>query len=109
MIIIALTAMVMVTTPVNAHWKHLPLQIGEGFFLKFMAVAVPLALIGIMIDLMRKKHKDTAIFILLTMLFYYAPSEVLGTGLLLLLLWEFGVDRISGKVIEKVRSRALKQ
>ena len=109
MILILLTAMVMVTTPVNAYWKNLPLQIGDGFFLKFMAVAVPLALTGMAVDLLRKKHRDSAIFILLSMLFYYAPSEVLGAGLLLLLLWEIGIDRISAGLIEKVRSRSLKQ
>ena len=93
----------------NAYWKNLPLQIGDGFFLKFMAVAVPLALTGMAVDLLRKKHRDSAIFILLSMLFYYAPSEVLGAGLLLLLLWEIGIDRISAGLIEKVRSRSLKQ
>ena len=102
-------AMVMITTPVNAHWKYLPLQIGEGFFLKFMAIAVPLALISMIIVLIRRKQKFSAIFILLSMLFYYAPSEVLGVGLLLLLIWETGVDQLSCKLIEKVRSRSLKQ
>lgn len=101
--------MVTVTTPVTAHWKHLPLQIGDGIFLKTMAISVPLAIAFTIYQLIRQKKIKTAVFMLLSALFYYLPSEFLGTAMLLLWLWNSGTDRIAGKFIDKARLMLLSQ
>lgn len=102
MIFVVLAAMILVTTPVDAYWKDLPLKIGKGVFLSAMAVAVPAAMLALLAFLLKRRHVPAAIFILLCGVFYYLPSLVLGTALLLLLLWSAGLDMAALKLKEKI-------
>ncbi len=104
-----LGVMVCVTTPVNANWKHLQLLIGDGIFLKIMAIAVPLAILFTIFQLGKQKKFAAAIFMLLSGLFFYLPSEFLGTAMLLLLLWSSGADHLAGILIDKVRLKLWSQ
>lgn len=79
--------MIFVTTPFYAHWKGAPFMIGDGLILRITQAVIPVYLTVLIFMMMRNKHWRTAVFIFCSALFFYAPVEILGAGMLLLFPW----------------------
>ena len=77
--------MVTLALPYEAPWKGFPLFLGEGWVLRIAAVVIPVYLTILELRFIRKGRITPAAFLTLAAIFYYAPSLVLGSAMLLLL------------------------
>ncbi|MBR7108003.1 MAG: hypothetical protein IKC89_06280 [Lentisphaeria bacterium] len=100
-IFIGIALMLLLTVPFNAHWKGAPFMLGDGLFLRLTQAAVPIYITALIFECLKKKQLRTGTFIFLCALFFYAPYQVLGSGLLLLLPW----TALRQWLPEKVKSR----
>ncbi|MBQ7209132.1 MAG: hypothetical protein IJS01_15150 [Lentisphaeria bacterium] len=82
-----LAGMVVLTLPYRAHWRGVPLALGDGLFLRLVCVVIPVALAFAVFRLIRRKNYAASGFVFLAACFYYSPPEVLAAGMFLLLLW----------------------
>ena len=81
----SLLLMVTLALPYEAPWKGFPLFLGEGWVLRIAAVVIPVYLTILELRFIRKGRITPAAFLTLAAIFYYAPSLVLGSAMLLLL------------------------
>lgn len=81
----ALLLMTILGLPYESPWKGFPLMLGDGLFLRFAGVAIPVWLAVLIFRFLRKGKISAAAFTALSAIFYYAPSLILGTAMLLLL------------------------
>jgi hypothetical protein len=89
LIIGGLLFMVIFSMPWHANWRNLPLY-PDGAMQTVCQFLIPLYAICLTGYFFRIKLYRTAVFMMLSVIFYYSPPEVLGAGMFLLLLWSFG-------------------
>ena len=82
-----LAGMTILTLPYRAHWRGLPLALGDGLFLRLACIFIPVALALTVFRLIRRKNYAASGFVFLAACFYYSPPEVLAAGMFLLLPW----------------------
>ena len=86
-VFLLLAGMTVLTLPYRAHWRGLPLALGDGLFLRLAGVVIPVALAFAVFRLIRRKNYAASGFVFLAACFYYSPPEVLAAGMFLLLPW----------------------
>ena len=77
--------MLILTVPVNAPWRGLPLGLGDGVCLHLFFWLIPIFLFGIIWKMIREKKYRTALFLFLSAVFFHVPAEISAAGMFLLI------------------------
>lgn len=86
-LLLALLLMVTLGLPHESPWKGFPLFLGNGWIIRIAGVVIPVYLTVLAFRFLRKGKISAAAFITLSAIFYYSPSLLLGSAMLLLLPW----------------------